>query len=1127
MRRSILFILLLCIVGALGCPNDSTPSISDDDDGTLDAGLDVFQPDRDDDEEMEVDAGVSEPDDDDIIPLDIFRVDPPAGPQEGGTALRIFGTGFTPQTRLYIDNQLVELVFFQSENLLTARSRPSDGLGAVSFRLEDGDQITELDNAFTYIEALDIDMVLPREGDAGGGEVVEITGEAFDESTLFLFNALPAEVISISEDGQMASVRTPRFNEIGYVDVSAVGEFDVAVRRNAYEVIGQPEVHDIRPNVLTVEGGIVDVYGSSFHPELSFDIGGETLAIETFISPERVRIQVPALDSGLYDVRMFDSATSQTLPKALNIVAQLSPLQLTPAVSDPAGGTGVCLSGLQALLNDDEMVTSLSVAGTSVELDETRLSDIRNGERDCYPITYPAENIAMGMSEVEVIFTSERVETVSYAYEPYFSVSDFSPRSIQIDDENGPTAVGIVGTNLLDATGTVVELGGTILTTSCSSSIECEATLPETLVVGQYPLHVRQGDVVVSPGILTVRQGDVTASRALPRRGSIAGGTRVQIFGEGFLSVEQVFVGPTAASFVDIESDQRMEIIVPASETSGVVDIRFIDIDGTATALADAFTYFDPSALLGGAHGGEIDGALYVTVIDEFVRLPVEDASIMLGSDAEGIRSTDSRGQVTFSDADLQGHQTITIWKDGYERETFVDLNAAELTVYLSPTVFSSGGGGGGGGGGAPVAPPPATISGHVTGFEKRFFDPAELERDENGNVIEIAVAYVDVTAPSVEGGLVPRAQSQAVLEDGGRFVIPSSRVGRVGLVAVAGLFNIERQVFTPKQMGIRRRVFPDFGVNLEDQDIELTWTLEQEVEVSLPNAPLWGLTDTLALPDALYVRPVLDLDEDGAYPLTAEYGGQDGVILRAIPDAPGELLNFYAGAYTTYTSGLRNEIGLVTTEAGTTLVVGEETIWGLEDAQGIPALLGNVMVIQGEDGVEHVSRIVDILSDTMLILSDPVPFTVTSTDFHIGVFAAPYSAVAVEGVGSLRAGLTISPILDFPRPIAPLPSAVLGRDRQILWEPASGTMPSFHELTIGDAITGEVSWRIVLSGDKNKVVLPSASSELFLPGTTYILRHASFYAPEFNFNSFSTFNTGAVAEARYDYLFIYPGDDF
>lgn len=99
----------------------------------------------------------------------------------------------------------------------------------------------------------------------------------------------------------------------------------------------------------------------------------------------------------------------------------------------------------------------------------------------------------------------------------------------------------------------------------------------------------------------------------------------------------------------------------------------------------------------GGIGGGAIDGVVNLYVIDDATRMPIEGASVRVGT-VSG--TTDATG--LFIANGLTGKQEVVVTASGYRSEYWVGANGANMTIDLqrgNPTV------------------PQATLTGSITGF--------------------------------------------------------------------------------------------------------------------------------------------------------------------------------------------------------------------------------------------------------------------------------------------------------------------------------------------------------------------------------------------------------------------------
>jgi hypothetical protein len=350
------------------------------------------------------------------------------------------------------------------------------------------------------------------------------------------------------------------------------------------------------------------------------------------------------------------------------------------------------------------------------------------------------------------------------------------------------------------------------------------------------------------------------------------------------------------------------------------------------------------------------------------------------------------------------------------------------------------------------------------------------------------------------------------------------------------------------RQLGVRREVFPQFGVELVDQDIELTIDLDAEVPLSLPDAPMAeeAVQRTLK-PTITRVVPFLQIGGEGTFVYTQAVEGDRNHQLIEMPDVPGDMLTFISGAYTTDSrfSLIAND-GLASLTAGSTRVSGIGNFW---DA----SLVGAYFVADLPDGSRFASAIMaapdPFLSE--LELQDPAPLSASSLTYHIGEAGPPSSEVIQDGTGDMRSGVTIQPVLGLAEPLSPVENGAL-IDRTVRWKPAPGVAPSIHELLLFDAFGVEGDfWDVFVDGTRTKVVLPKVptleATLLAVPRTQqevllsdqwiqprdmaaggYIWQHLSTLVIGLDFQNWSYFEIGGRNRRSFStdvHLFVHGGD--
>jgi hypothetical protein len=1078
---------LLALVAAsslAGCAGCGPPSVVDEDAGPgpqlSDAGPPIQPVDGGFDDAGEaiiVDAG---PVNEDVT---VTSITPPSGPMAGGYRVRIEGTGFTggcsasPQPgsfcKVFFGDVQADLPLPLSlPNAISVRVPPCESPGPVRVRVQTELGIGELEGGFTCFSPITVDEVQPDHGSTEGGTPITLTGQGFTDDMIVTIGGRQVVDLVVDESGTEATAFAPP-GEVGRADVTAIDAFGRSVLELGFTYDAPLRVETVTPNVVDdVPGTVVELGGTGFSDEgadeAAATIGGLAATRNNLISDARLRVVVPGGLVGLQDVSVTRGAATSTLDDALFVRPPLTGgfvlSAALPVRGDVAGGTEVTLVGEG--LTGTAGVTVGGAPATDVAVVDDRT------------VTFTAPPGALGATTIEVTRTDASTAQLAWTYFTAVVVDDVAPGFGPVA---GGTPVTVTGRGFSDPA-TVLFGGMPATNVVVVSDTEITATTPAGAAG---PVDV----VVLSGGERGVLDDGYRFDAALkvigvrPSRGGVGGDTFVTLTGTGFSrgAVSVTFGGtPALPQDVVVVNDSTITLRTPAHQAQ-LVDVAVTQ--GGTTALAEkVYTYFDPTSIVGGTRGGPIDGAVYITALDATLGLPVPGLIAYVGTDgtptAAGI--TNVLGQATISGPDVVGPQTVTLVGDCFSSASFVDVNATELTVFVFATCSSPPQPGEG-----PPPPPPATIRGRVFGFAKEFFDPAALDQSgcQTGPPAKCEIAFAEVRTTSRDefSGTPPAGGDNVVFEEGGEYFIASSRPGRLAVVALAGIYDLNNDTFRLRQLGVRREVFPQFGVNLEDQDIELTIPLDEEIDLSLPDAPLrFDDAQIGKRPTITRVIPFLQFGGEGAFNYTQAVEGKRNHVLEEMPDVPGEMLTFISGAYTTDGLNLVTEQGSAVFVEGDTRVTGVGTSdWAATDFSGTPLVVGAVIVTDRPDGTRFASVIKGCAPDgfspcATLQLADPPDFSSSSAgqSYHIGNPGAPSSEVIQDGVGDMRGGITIQPVLGIPEVLSPLENGVL-TDRTLRWKAAPGQQPTIHDMFVYEPYNLETIWELYADGSRTKVIIP------------------------------------------------------
>lgn len=1051
---------------SVGCSEPPAAAVPDGGQVNLsDAGI-IFAP---------PDAGEAEGDGGVQIPVDagpvntttiVESVTPPSGSLAGGYRVRIDGEGFTPNSRVFFgDVEGTAVLPASLPRILTVSVPQGAAAGPVTVRVVSELGVGELEGGFTYFSAVELRSIEPRRGTTDGGTPVTITGLGFSPEMVVTVGGREVTGLDVAADGTSATFFAPP-GEVGRADVVAIDAFGRAVLELAFTYEAPLRLTSVAPSVVDDVGAVVELRGGGFSDDdeanTAVSVGGEPAARDNLISDARLRVVVPTGLVGAQDVVVTRGDQSATLEDAIVVRPPLTgTFVLTAAVParvDVAGNVLVTLVGEG--LATASAVTIGGTAATNVTVVDDRT------------LTCTAPPGAEGPATIEVTRTdTSTAQLAQFSYVVGLFVDSVTPN---VGPSTGGTAVTIQGRGFVD--GAAVSFAGRA---AADVVVENATRITATTPAGS----AGPADVVVEArGQRAALSGGFRYESPLrvigvrPARGALGGDTFVTLTGTGFTrgAVSVQFGGTEALPLdVTVVNDSTITLRTPPHQP-GLVDVTVIQ-SGISDTAESVFTYFDPTSIVGGPRGGPIDGAVYITALDAQLGLPIPGLIAYVGTDGSPVASgiTNVLGQATVSAPEVVGPQTVTIVGDCYSTATFYDVNATEMTVFLfslcSPPPSP---------GEPPPPPPPATIRGRVFGFAKEFFDPAALDQSGCASAApapcEIAFAEVRTTTRDEFDGPIPAGGANIVFEEGGEYFIAQSRPGRLAVVALAGIYDLNNDTFRLRQLGIRREVFTQFGVDLEDQDIELTIPLDEEIALSLPDSPLRFEDAQVGFkPTITRVVPFLQFGGEGAFNYTQAVEGRRNHALEEMPAVPGEMLTFIAGAYTTDGRNLLASVGTVTLTAGSRAVagLGTDSEWGIVQ-QGQPIVVGNIFVADRPDGSRFASVIIGSPDPSTLQLQDAPDFSATNVSYHIGPAGLPSSEVIQDGVGDLRGGVTIQPVLGLPEIISPVENGVL-TDRTLRWKAAPGQQPTIHDISLFDPFNYASYWQIFVDGARTKVVLP------------------------------------------------------
>ncbi len=273
---------------------------------------------------------------------------PDRGSDLGGTRVRVAGADLRAPAAVYLDGRPATEVEVTADGRAATFVAPPHREGEVDVVLFNPDgQSATLEAAFRYVGPPVLEAAAPPVAGRCGGSLVTLSGRNFEPGVRVFFGEREAEVVSVSDDGRSAVVRTPP-GEPGPTRVRVENPDGRSARADDLVVYGVvPVVDRVEPFRVPVWGGVaVRVVGRDFEPGLavSFDgIAAESVNLVEAGCEAQLEAVVPANEAGPADVRVRNADGADGLLRAG--VEYVAP-GLEPREGLVPGFTNVRLTGL-------------------------------------------------------------------------------------------------------------------------------------------------------------------------------------------------------------------------------------------------------------------------------------------------------------------------------------------------------------------------------------------------------------------------------------------------------------------------------------------------------------------------------------------------------------------------------------------------------------------------------------------------------------------------------------------------------------------------------------------------------------------------------------------------------------
>lgn len=232
-----------------------------------------------------------------VPPPTIATLTPNTGPGQGGTTVRINGSGFqVGATVSFGGTNAPSAVVISPTDIDVVSPLGADGPVNITIVNPDGQSVTQ-NNAYTYIAPPNPVQVTPSSGPTTGGTNITITGTFFRTGATVLIGTNPCQSISVQMGGTALTCTTPT-GASGPVAVTVTNPDNQAgVLNNAFTYLAPvppPTVSGVSPAFGPVTGGTqVTVLGTNFQAGASVRFGTITAPAANVISPSAIVVTIP------------------------------------------------------------------------------------------------------------------------------------------------------------------------------------------------------------------------------------------------------------------------------------------------------------------------------------------------------------------------------------------------------------------------------------------------------------------------------------------------------------------------------------------------------------------------------------------------------------------------------------------------------------------------------------------------------------------------------------------------------------------------------------------------------------------------------------------------------------------
>ncbi|UAK31851.1 IPT/TIG domain-containing protein [Nocardia asteroides] len=493
-----------------------------------------------------------------VVAPALAPIEPGSGPETGGNAVPLTGTGFTDATAVKFGLTPATSFTVVSDTEIIAVAPAQSGTAAVTVTSVGGDSNGVL---YNFVPAPALASVDPGSGPESGGNTVTLSGTEFTGATAVDFGGTAAISFTVMSSTEISAV-VPAGTGAVDVTVTTPGGDSNSV---GYTYVPVPSVTTVVPGSGRETGGnTVTLTGTGFTDATAVHFGANAAVSYTVVSDTRITAVAPA-GSGTVDATVTTAGgTSNPVTYAYLPAPTLA--GVAPRFGPETGGntvtlTGTGFTGATAVRFGATPATSFAVVS------DTQITAVA-----------PART---GIAAITVTTPGGTSNFVAYGYTPAPTLGTVAPR---FGPETGGNTVTLTGTNL---TRTIAVRFGT--TPATSFTVVSDTQITAVVPAGTGTVAI----TVTSPGGTSnfVAYGYTpppTLSNVTPRFGPETGGNTVTLTGTNLTRTIAVRFGRTPATSFTVVSDTQVTAVAPAR--TGIAAVNVTTPGGTSNFVAYGYT---------------------------------------------------------------------------------------------------------------------------------------------------------------------------------------------------------------------------------------------------------------------------------------------------------------------------------------------------------------------------------------------------------------------------------------------------------------------------------------------------------------------------------------------------------